>query len=866
MFANCKSTIRSMGKSLGLAQQKPWLWPFCLVLLLIITALAFSKVYGFQFIDWDDQTYIVGNPLITRISLSNFMSFFNTERHTSLALFSFSIDYHFFGLNPGPYHLVNLFIHLINVMLVYLLARKLNIEPIGALTVAVLFALHPARVETVAWVMQRKDLLFTLFFLSGILIYIRYIQKGSRNLLLILFVFLAGYLSLLSKIQAYVFPAVLILIDIYLKRKFDFRNIFEKVFLILIFILSRFDVIEWLFLISTFSLLFLYHFYDFKKTFPFFQKREVLSSAGLSLKQLFKRYIYTLLIIFPCILINKKYGTNLSFVILFYLFGIFFEWFIINKTAKFLSRRILFIAISSAGILALTGIIFIILPRFGIDEGLPVQESSLLQRVIMASFSLSYYIFRFFIPFKLNAVEIYPMLIGGKFPVIYYLSFLLPTAILALLVIYRKKLIKHRAIIIFCLFFFLINIFMVLHLIPIKGRVVVSNRYTYMSYLGFFLLAGYFVSRYSKKIKPKFFLAILAVLAVLLGVYDFGISGSWRNSKNFWNDAISKNSKNFYAWERLGSVFRLEGDNTSAMKAFDRSVAINPLSGSIYSSRGVLKLETGDYSGALKDLNEAIRLQINSAEVTKQKMAFYDYSAVYFNRGNVYLFIKDYSLALQDYDTAISMYNDDNDYFANRSLVKVLLNDIKGAQKDIQSALQINPNNALALYNRGVIALKLNNSVKANVDFSRALAIEPSVADLFLQFGLIADTSGRQPLSDNSSGSTSNFYVDRAIVKARSGNLASALADLNTATDLDPKNPLAYSNRGNVKYDLKDYSGAIADCSRAIELLPDDSKAFFIRAKVYFAKGNRSAACKDWKKASELGDKRADEMLMTKCK
>jgi tetratricopeptide (TPR) repeat protein len=208
------------------------------------------------------------------------------------------------------------------------------------------------------------------------------------------------------------------------------------------------------------------------------------------------------------------------------------------------------------------------------------------------------------------------------------------------------------------------------------------------------------------------------------------------------------------------------------------------------------------------------------------------------------------------------VWTDDPAYFANRSLAKILTGDMNGAQQDIKAALKINPENAIAVYNSGIICRRSNDTVQAKAYFQQAITLEPALAGFYKQFGL--DMNG--PAANTAGNSSSGDLVNNAISKARSGDLQGALTDLNNAINMDAANSVAYRNRGNVKYDLKDFSGAIADAGRAIELSPGDALAYMIRAKSYFAGGDHQAACLDWGKAAELGNTKAGEMIAAYCR
>jgi tetratricopeptide (TPR) repeat protein len=121
------------------------------------------------------------------------------------------LDVQIFGMEPGWHHLMNVFLHLANTVLLFLLLARMSASRWQSLFVAALFALHPLHVESVAWISERKDLLSTLFFLLTLIGYSRYAKRQSRaGYLLTLCAFALG---LMSKPMLVTLPFVLLLLD-----------------------------------------------------------------------------------------------------------------------------------------------------------------------------------------------------------------------------------------------------------------------------------------------------------------------------------------------------------------------------------------------------------------------------------------------------------------------------------------------------------------------------------------------------------------------------------------------------------------------------------------------------------------------------
>ncbi|HEY5974341.1 MAG TPA: hypothetical protein VIU41_06315, partial [Geobacteraceae bacterium] len=153
--------------------------------LVAATLAVYWPITSHPFVAYDDEFYIVNNPMVTgglswRATLWAFTSFHEANWHP-LTWLSHQLDVTLFGLAAGRHHLVNLLLHTTATLLLFALLRRLT----GALwrpaLVAALFALHPLHVESVAWAAERKDLLCALFVILSLLSYHRFARCGSTT-------------------------------------------------------------------------------------------------------------------------------------------------------------------------------------------------------------------------------------------------------------------------------------------------------------------------------------------------------------------------------------------------------------------------------------------------------------------------------------------------------------------------------------------------------------------------------------------------------------------------------------------------------------------------------------------------------------
>src|SRR5205085_6456681 len=142
-----------------------------------------------NFTAWDDHLYVTESELIKNLPFENIKRIFSSEGVVSLnyhplTIISLAIDYHFSKLDPFQYHLVNIMIHLFNTSLVFLFAYRLSGKKIyAAFLVSLFFGIHPMHVESVTWVSERKDVLYSFFYLLALQSYLTYLERKKNKFL-----------------------------------------------------------------------------------------------------------------------------------------------------------------------------------------------------------------------------------------------------------------------------------------------------------------------------------------------------------------------------------------------------------------------------------------------------------------------------------------------------------------------------------------------------------------------------------------------------------------------------------------------------------------------------------------------------------
>ncbi|HYB42612.1 MAG TPA: tetratricopeptide repeat protein [Candidatus Methylomirabilis sp.] len=210
---------------------------FLPALLALLTLVAFLGTLGNGFVAWDDDRNLLYNAGYRGLGWPQLRWMFTTffaGHYIPLTWLTFGLDYSLWGINPAGYHLTNLLLHIANTVLFYAIAVRLLADALprlgegaprrlGAGLAALLFALHPLRVESVAWATERRDVLCGLFYLASVLAYLRAGDGGREgprwgSPWYAASVGLAAA-ALLSKSMAVSLPVVLLILDVYPLRR-----------------------------------------------------------------------------------------------------------------------------------------------------------------------------------------------------------------------------------------------------------------------------------------------------------------------------------------------------------------------------------------------------------------------------------------------------------------------------------------------------------------------------------------------------------------------------------------------------------------------------------------------------------------------
>lgn len=208
-----------------------------LLVIIPLVFLTYSPILDNELTNWDDPDLIIDNPLIRELSIDNLKTIF-TEfyfgNYQPLHLVSYSVEYHFWQLNPAGYHAVSLLLFLCITALVYyfvFLISKRNVTV--AVIATLLFALNGMRVESVAWASERKDMLYAMFYMAALVMYVKFITSSGMSkpvrIKYFTLTFFFFVLSVFSKVMAVSLVGALVFLDYLYQRRLTLWLLLEKI-------------------------------------------------------------------------------------------------------------------------------------------------------------------------------------------------------------------------------------------------------------------------------------------------------------------------------------------------------------------------------------------------------------------------------------------------------------------------------------------------------------------------------------------------------------------------------------------------------------------------------------------------------------
>src|SRR2546428_1345395 len=207
-----------------------WLVP---VVIALITCAAFLPTLQNQFVNLDDNDNFLATPHYRRLAWTHLRWMWTTHQghYIPLTWMTLGLDYLLWGMNPVGYHLMSLLLHAANAVVFFFVVRRILTRALPSLSerghalavsagfAALVFAIHPLRVESVAWVTERRDVFSGLFYLLTILVYLRACKQGARGRGWYWLSVAVFGCALLSKSMVVNLPVVLLILDVYPLRR-----------------------------------------------------------------------------------------------------------------------------------------------------------------------------------------------------------------------------------------------------------------------------------------------------------------------------------------------------------------------------------------------------------------------------------------------------------------------------------------------------------------------------------------------------------------------------------------------------------------------------------------------------------------------
>src|SRR5436190_8418864 len=230
--AAVKASPRGDG-SMGLTSAQRWIRWLAPLLVALFTLAAFLPALQNQFVNWDDKDNFLDNPHYRGLGWTHLRWMWTTHlgHYIPLTWMTLGLDYLLWGMNPVGYHLTNLLLHAANAVVFFFVVRRIltlalpspsergHALAVSSGVAALVFAIHPLRVESVAWVTERRDVLSGLFYLLTILLYLRAREREERGRGWYWLSVAVFGCALLSKSMVVNLPVVLLILDFYPLRR-----------------------------------------------------------------------------------------------------------------------------------------------------------------------------------------------------------------------------------------------------------------------------------------------------------------------------------------------------------------------------------------------------------------------------------------------------------------------------------------------------------------------------------------------------------------------------------------------------------------------------------------------------------------------
>lgn len=801
-----------------------------LAVILVVTFVSYLPILKGEFLLWDDDVHVLENITIRGLDLEHVLEMFTStvnKIYIPLTSLSFALEHHFLGYNPFVYHLDNVLLHLLVVVMVFLLGRKLGLSQPAAGMAALIFGIHPIHVESVAWITERKDVLYAAFYMAALLSYLRYLEEKRGYWLWVTTIL--GALSMLAKPMALSLPLILILLDWFKGRPLEGQAFIEKLPLGVIV-----GGIAWISYaaharipgesVAQSALIWPW-------TFTFYLRQFFFPYISVPLYRLAK----------PVLLTNPEYFLSIAvfilvvlalarlrrhkwfvFAVLFYFLSIFFLLrFDETKDVNTVADR--FMYLPGLGLCLLLGLGVEWLWKKCGRKNLARPVGSLRGGMVVAGFvvlvvALSYKTFRQCYVWC-DSVSLW------QHQLKYFSD--TPIALNNLATAYGKEKEFERA----------------------------QDEYKKIMRLG--------LENVRKGLSPQA-VGYVRQVDFLIALYQKAIKSDPRFEDAYYN---------------LGNLYARIGRLPDAVEAYKKALEIDAKFKDVHCGLGDVYVEAGDVRQAIFAFDQA--LQFHPEDRDLHVMVVKAYTKAIEKNADVAAYRQARSSVLAHYAAMVNKDRPKAASYFNLGNLYVEVGDAGMALLAYRRALEIDPRHSGALYNLGNFYKEQGRPKEALGFYQKALDVDPRMADAWLNMGVIygrqaalsrtvqgeprrrLDYLGQRGEKDREKSfyqkalqvdpRNGRAYFNLGFLEEAAGDLPGALGFYQKSVVLDPANAEGHYNLGNVYAKLKDVPEAIAAYLKAVEYDPKHINALVNLSILSFQKEDFAAAVKYCDEAVLLG-------------
>ncbi len=696
-----------------------------IVLFLIVTCfVAFGRIVGNDFVNFDDDSFITENKYIkagfNAESIKWALTASSPDFWHPLTWLSIMLDWNLFGANPSGHHLVSLLWHIGSVILLFLFFKKTTGTLLSSVFVAALFALHPLRVESVAWAAERKDVLSVFFVLAALYAYAFYIEKRQISKYIICIVLFA--LSLMAKPTFVTLPFVLMLLDYWPLARWQKASTPQSVSALVDKDACMCDK-------------------KLKAEYP--ENKKIAQPAQIDRKLIHNLLWEKLPFIFlsASITIMVAWQTKAEGLLMSFQQFPFFKRVInaIISYVAYLGKTFWPVDLAVFYPYEYTFSLWSVLVSFFILIGITI--------FVIYAFKKTPFLFVGWFWFLGTLIPVIGLVQAGSQSMADRYTYL-PSIGIAIMLVWgipflfprtdkRKNILFPAGIAILLIMAVLTwqqcgywknGIELYSHALRITKNNVLAHNNRGVTYdkLGQYQLA---IQDYNAviRLKPDYVEAYNSrgCAYSALGQYQLAIQD--------YNVAIRMKPDYAEAYNNRGVVYDKLGQHQLAMNDYDSAIRLKPDYADAYNNRGVVYSKLSQYQLAIKDYNTAIRLKPECAEA-------------YYYRGCAYSGLGQHPHAMNDYNAAIRLKPGYAEVYNVRGVVYSGLGQYQLAIQDYNAAIRLKPDYAIVYLKRGGAYDNLRQEQRAIQDYSEAIRLKPDYADAYNNRGIDYLSQGNKKL------------------------------------------------------------------------------------------------------------------------